>query len=129
MSLASHQVCINCQFLPLLVDQQSTLDNAIPSLQCHYSTFHTTTDDSAPVLHSGSIADWRSAGVPCYALLAILLRKPGIKVSENPATIVTERKSHDVCSILLNNTPDLIPIYATAPVKRAKIILSNPIKI
>ena len=29
--------------------------NAIPSLQCHYSTFHTTTDDSAPVFCIGTL--------------------------------------------------------------------------
>jgi hypothetical protein len=31
------------------------LDNAIPSLQYHYNTFNTTTDDSAPVIRIGTL--------------------------------------------------------------------------
>ena len=47
--------CINHQVIPFPVVQQSSPVNVAPSLQRHYSTFITTTNNSAPVLHIGTL--------------------------------------------------------------------------
>jgi hypothetical protein len=46
---------LSTRFLPSLVDLQTKPDNAVPSVQSHYRTFHPTMDCSAPVPRIGTL--------------------------------------------------------------------------
>src|SRR5215472_15589933 len=52
----SNGVALSTGLLPLPVDPGPQLNNAVPSVQSHYRTFHPTTNCSAPVPRIGTLA-------------------------------------------------------------------------
>src|SRR6516164_1680177 len=52
----SNGLALSTEFLPLPVDPGPQLNNAVPSVQSHYRTFHPTTNCSAPVPRIGTLA-------------------------------------------------------------------------
>src|SRR6185312_9296257 len=109
------RLCLVHGLLPFPVGQWSRPNNAAPSLQPHYRTFHATTGCSAPALRVGTLA--LAVGAACgFSLHAIgvtehrfsrSIRKPGR----------ASRRLHAGCrSGSLRHPPELIPEEGSPPV-------------